>query len=61
MFYKFELQKIKTLHDKKVALDEETHKLIEKNRGAELEVLFKLRSIADRVYGMKGPLTTAIL
>lgn len=61
LFYKFELAKIKALHDKKVAFDIEMHKLMEKHRGPELEVLINLHSIADHVYNMKGPLTTAIL
>ncbi len=61
LFYKFELQKIKTLHDKKIILDDEMQRLMEKHRGEELEVLIHLWSIADRIYNMKGPLTTAML
>ncbi|MBI4150851.1 hypothetical protein HY492_01880, partial [Candidatus Woesearchaeota archaeon] len=61
MFYKFELVRVKAMHDQKHQLDAETQKLIDRSKRSELEMLIRLRSIADRIYNMKGPLMTALL
>ena len=61
LFYSFKLEKIKEIVDHKRTVEERITHLMERQEGTELEILYKLRSILDRIGSMKGPLMTSLL